>query len=517
MINNANAGNNLNSYILMANHCTKDFAGADINFGNLSVRFKYWQGNSSYITFPGTYLRARSADRADFAIVELVLNPSPANKIFYLGWTKTSNSPTSSTIIHHEQGGTMKIATDIQTAASNTGYTVEGVVQDGAWVLDLTNTTSGDFGDIQDGSSGATLINQNHKIQGNLIGSPPHSGCPGPNDDSFYGKFNVSWDGNGTSTTRLKDWLDPANTNPQEILSTFKILDGTTAIPCANLNQDVSAPLLQTNSGTKYTYTWVSSSNITFTGSGEAVTFKAINSQSVGSTEWIECEIRTPTACGNQLIARSARKNLTWIDQTGAFIKATNTSNGQVIGTVTAIPLNNCRTYNISFESIPVPNAVSFNWSFTGNTSSFYNSISNSGKTITICCYGSGSITANVQVVNGSGCLVGTSKNYAFTQGSWLVNPDETNLASIEEEQSEKIEIFPNPTAQDNTILHLPQSINPNTTIITVSDLYGRILDKRKPDDIYHEIDISYFVNGIYFIEVNDGNYHYSTRFVVKK
>ena len=28
----------------------------------------------------------------------------------------------------------------------------------------------------------------------------------------FYGKLAVSWNGGGTSATRLKDWLDPVNT-----------------------------------------------------------------------------------------------------------------------------------------------------------------------------------------------------------------------------------------------------------------------------------------------------------------
>ena len=36
------------------------------------------------------------------------------------------------------------------------------------------------------------------------------SGCPPIS--KYYGKLNLSWEGGGSSTTRLKDWLDPLNT-----------------------------------------------------------------------------------------------------------------------------------------------------------------------------------------------------------------------------------------------------------------------------------------------------------------
>jgi hypothetical protein len=52
-------------------------------------------------------------------------------------------------------------------------------------------------------------LNQNYRVIGQLHGGS--DGCP-PNVTKYYGRFDVSWDGSN-SGVRLKDWLDPNNTN----------------------------------------------------------------------------------------------------------------------------------------------------------------------------------------------------------------------------------------------------------------------------------------------------------------
>ena len=51
----------------------------------------------------------------------------------------------------------------------------------------------------------------------------------------FYGRLGVSWTGNGSSTNRLSDWLDPNGTSPTYIESyppfeTFAIDGGITSV-----------------------------------------------------------------------------------------------------------------------------------------------------------------------------------------------------------------------------------------------------------------------------------------------
>ena len=68
------------------------------------------------------------------------------------------------------------------------------------------------------GSSGSPLINNNRHIIGQLCGGSGND-CKEPSQDiAVYGKFSFSWNGDPTSNSRkrrLRDWLDPANINPQ--------------------------------------------------------------------------------------------------------------------------------------------------------------------------------------------------------------------------------------------------------------------------------------------------------------
>jgi lysyl endopeptidase len=71
-----------------------------------------------------------------------------------------------------------------------------------------------DMGVTEGGSSGSPLFDNNGRIIGQLYGG--ESECNGTTDNGgfdIYGRFDVSWNGGGSSTTRLKDWLDPENTN----------------------------------------------------------------------------------------------------------------------------------------------------------------------------------------------------------------------------------------------------------------------------------------------------------------
>jgi len=75
-------------------------------------------------------------------------------------------------------------------------------------------TTANGHSVVFDGSSGSPLINNNHRVIGQLYGS-----CHLPWDctqnitvPSIYGKLSVSWNKGNVPQRRLKEWLDPINT-----------------------------------------------------------------------------------------------------------------------------------------------------------------------------------------------------------------------------------------------------------------------------------------------------------------
>ncbi|MFQ5495882.1 MAG: fibronectin type III domain-containing protein, partial [Phycisphaerae bacterium] len=63
-------------------------------------------------------------------------------------------------------------------------------------------------------SSGSPLFDQNHRIVGQLHGG--FAAC-GNNDSDWYGRFSVSWNGGGTPSSRLRDWLDAAGTGAMTV------------------------------------------------------------------------------------------------------------------------------------------------------------------------------------------------------------------------------------------------------------------------------------------------------------
>jgi hypothetical protein len=64
-------------------------------------------------------------------------------------------------------------------------------------------------GTTEPGSSGSGLWDQNHRLVGQLHGG--YASCTSITSD-WYGRIARSWEGGGSSATRLRDWLDPAST-----------------------------------------------------------------------------------------------------------------------------------------------------------------------------------------------------------------------------------------------------------------------------------------------------------------
>ncbi len=197
-------------YFLTANHCLGGSVATWV------FQFQTWSAlcnsNSGWredIQFNGATLRANHA-ATDFALLELNQVPNAAG-IQYSGWTRSGTPATSATGLHHPRGDLMKVSNDFNPVISV------------PWFSGASNhwRAAFDQGIVQHGSSGSPLYDQNHRVIGQLHGNQNNI-CSGSNNTCWcitqipsigeYGRFDVSWTGGGTSSTRLSNWLDPGNT-----------------------------------------------------------------------------------------------------------------------------------------------------------------------------------------------------------------------------------------------------------------------------------------------------------------
>ncbi|HET7845338.1 MAG TPA: hypothetical protein VFL14_14370 [Xanthomonadales bacterium] len=168
------------------------------------------QGNSIEQT-GGATLIATEED-SDFTLVELNSALPQGINPYWDGWDRTTNVPTSTSVVHHPSGDEKRIAFDNDApSSSDTGFPqVPGTKH---WRI-------GDYelGTTEQGSSGSGLLNQDRRLIGFLSGGA--ASCTVIDYDA-YGRVNAAWEGDGTPATRLRDWLDPTGSGAQ-------VLDGTT-------------------------------------------------------------------------------------------------------------------------------------------------------------------------------------------------------------------------------------------------------------------------------------------------
>ncbi|MDR0829470.1 MAG: serine protease [Prevotellaceae bacterium] len=230
---------------LTADHCLGGWAqsvkGDAINHPNLSYWSFYWNYESPNCNNPTTEPSLLSTigatvvannGNSDFALLRLTEDPKLQSGItpYYLGWDRSGNAGTGGVGIHHPSGDVKKIATHNITPPINSNCmnftNNEGIyVPNGNfWRINWIATVNG-HSVTEGGSSGSPLFNNSHRVIGQLYGAGycSNTNCSNPSADiANYGKFSVSWTGNGATDNRrkLQPWLDPRGTNPQT-------LDGT--------------------------------------------------------------------------------------------------------------------------------------------------------------------------------------------------------------------------------------------------------------------------------------------------
>jgi hypothetical protein len=200
LINNVNG--DAIPYFLTANHCLTGDVGTWIFMFNYESSGCSNSDGPTHQTISGATLRANHAN-TDFALLELSNKPPKSYETYYLGWSRSTTAPQTSTIIHHPAGDIKKISFDYEPAVQST-WLGDGSTSGPYWRIELTDGTT------EGGSSGAPQLDQNKRVVGQNRGG--FGGCPNPSVAKYYGRFNLSWNGGGTNSTRLRNWLDPDNT-----------------------------------------------------------------------------------------------------------------------------------------------------------------------------------------------------------------------------------------------------------------------------------------------------------------
>ena len=204
-------------YFLTAFHCIdiEPFSTGELTQNEISLAeqwlfkfcFKKKDCNGNILATSYSYNQAtfRAAyNKTDFALMEINHDLSTNNNLFWLGWDKSGNIPTRGVGIHHPSGDVMKISIENDRFKTQPWNLYDAYHH---WCVDF------DYGIVEGGSSGSPILNEQNRVVGQLHGGPTYKNNRCKQTVALYGKLSQSWNGGGTNSTRLSNWLDPLNTN----------------------------------------------------------------------------------------------------------------------------------------------------------------------------------------------------------------------------------------------------------------------------------------------------------------
>lgn len=204
MVNNTR--NDKTPFFMTANHCR-------ITASVAPTLVAYWNYQSSkcggardgrldQFQTGSTFLAAGA--KSDFTLVKLNQAPNAEWNVTYAGWDATGAIGTSTTVIHHPNVDEKSISfASKPTQLSSYGGTSSPGDSTHVWVLDY------DKGTTEPGSSGSPLFDNKHRVIGQLHGGGAACGNDLPD---YYGRFSMSWAGDGSKSGSLKEHLDPEKT-----------------------------------------------------------------------------------------------------------------------------------------------------------------------------------------------------------------------------------------------------------------------------------------------------------------
>jgi hypothetical protein len=148
-------------------------------------------GSLSNVLFGATRLMTYAT--ADTTLVELNATPPASWNVTWAGWSRSTSSASEAFGVHHPSLAEKRISIE-----------PDGSQIDGSFHRVQYNNG---MGGIEGGSSGSPLFDQNGRIIGTACCVNTLSPCfP---QFTFYGRVSSAWNGGGSSTSRLRDHLDP--------------------------------------------------------------------------------------------------------------------------------------------------------------------------------------------------------------------------------------------------------------------------------------------------------------------
>jgi len=329
-VNNANAAASLVAYWNFQNSTCRE-PGSGASGGN---------GDGQLNDFNTGAIHLASYAPSDVTILELDDPVSETANAFYAGWDATETIPESCIGIHHPSTDEKRISFENDPLLEGIGLS-QNTSDDGDHLI----VPDWDIGTTEPGSSGSPIYNAEKRVVGQL-----HGGGAACGNDLYdtYGWFYTSWEGGGTPSTRLKDWLDPDNTG-------ILVIDGRAEMQC-NFFVDATPSIQDLCQPTELTYEIEVSAtfetevtlDITNLPEGATGTF-SVNPVEPGATSTLTVTGLTGIAAGNYTMNLSGTDG-TEMTESDLIINVTNAAPGLASLNTPA---------NTEMEVTPAPN---FTW-----------------------------------------------------------------------------------------------------------------------------------------------------------
>ena len=525
LINNTN--NDGTQYFLTANHCLGG------NPGNWAFRFNWTSPNPECATTnpsqDGTFDQTVSGSsilasntRSDFGLLEI--NPDlPSNwDLVWAGWDHSGSSPNYNVGIHHPSGDIMKVCRN-DDFLQQTAIQFNQDANTQVWLVD-----DWEQGVTEQGSSGSALFDENGRIIGQLAaGAAACNGTVNNGQADVYGRFDVSWDFGNSSSSRLRDWLDPNDTgqNTLDQYPSNEVFANDALVTISNLPEEtcdgvVNPSINIVNNGTDM----LTSATVEYQfNSGSVTTVNWTGNLAQGESEVVVNPNFTATSNDNTLTATLSQPNgVTDENQdndsiTGQFGKFNvfSTVQDEIELTINLDNFAQDTSWEVTDESNTVI-ASGGPYFFSNNTTktatipvaddNCYQFTIFDSEADGICCdAGNGSyiLETDEQVEIASGGDFGGSETSSFRiEGNLSMNdPDEAN-----------IRVYPNPTSSVLNI-EVPQSSQYQYSVFTMNG--KQVLDGVFNSNKTH-VNTNSLSSGVYIIRITNGNNSISKR-VVKK
>lgn len=475
----------LTPYILTAEHC---FSIPGVNPTDWRFRFNYESPLCSpntenhptqWITYFGantvsSWPFSNGTSSTDFMLVELNNSVSGIQGLSFSGWDRSS-SPNHGTVtcIHHPAGDVKKISIDNETP---TAQTFEWFVDD--W----------DTGTTEGGSSGSPLFDINHRIMGIDSRGDGFVACH-PDKGTFFGRFDVSWNGNGTNTTRLRNWLGTSS-NPNTLnCMTNPFVDGPNIICTAS-----ELFTLNENMPCTKNITWqvapASLFSSSTSGNGIFANLQATNSSASGNATLTYT--LTANGCNDAIVEQEF-----WVgvpsDPT-FFVQAWYDPFLQRL--VLAIP--------------HIPGATSYNWTVENQS---YNNLSNFEKFHFVACPSTlDDIRFSVTAVND--CGSSSTLRGSIDRDCDKEFPIKRQASPNQKEPTEPdILVFPNPNS-DYFKISIREFGTSGTFDVSISSMNGEVIKEINAVNVSRRINISDLLPGIYIVTVQTALKKYHHKFI---